>query len=1181
MQNEFNEVDKNKSNNNNNILRIKNEGGKNFKDKEDENEEKDNKNILYDFDKNNIDSNTKLNKDKKEQNNEGEIIIKKIRVNKNIIKKYTKILQNYIILKEKINNDNNLTLYIINKIENEDIINLYHRIISNEEFTSLNKKKDSKKNKIIEDVIKNYLFEGKQINGQITVYNYAQCMNLINKIVDLVDYTFIKDMNMNLSKKNETECIKHYEENGLIFMILEFKESKKKVKIEKRDKHYFLRELVDENKNKKNMKSSIIGDDYNLIKQISSEIEEKKNNYNLNSEEDIVINNQNLIEDEKNKNRINNNNLIMEGDNTFSLNTINIEEKGIFNNKNSKEIKIKNENKKDDIYTTFKILLLFNVQNNNIILKERENDFFDENEYYYLVNKNNIINLKKEINNKNKNKKDISIIIDDYVRKNKYKKFEEFFKNIDNIIQEFEKENENLFKNEYDFKKIKEREFLPNNNKIINSINNTKIIYPLNFILIKPEIYHFFIKLISFEDESNKNNIIEPINKVSIFYSRNQIYLKNIKKEENIIYVCNIVKNDNGNDYQIEDINISYILIYNLNNTFMKEYNLFIKDNDIFNYISKRKLKANINETKKIINDENEEIGFFVNLEKSNDLILDINNNHSGNINDIKNSKIENNNNKNKEKDNNIFKEKKNYNKFNYNSKDKDINNITNNTDIFIDIDSPNNSENNIDNNMDNDNIIDNSVDNDMDNKKNENNDNIINIENNKDLIQENNNIENYKDLIQENNNIENYKDLNQENNNIENNKDLIQDNLFIENNIISNNLIENNKKEEEKIKNDENKKQILIGLINIKQDSYVTSLLQCLYNCPQLTNYFISNNKFKIGDDDNNIDNKELIENENINDENEISKNSLSYKFYEVIYHLYYKKQNSKIINSYDPNNFIEYIEKVDPTFKKINYKSPKKLFFFLINNLQKELNKKENVKDMEVLENLSNIAMSVQPNVDNSDALFKTYLNDFNYKNNSIIDKYFSGIKSSIMICEKCGNMEYSFKPFYFFNFPLSQIGNNKDENGKITLNKFFEKNYSKDKSILNNLFKQCNSCNGIASFSYSNQIFLGPKLLVFIIEDAKENGDLLKLNFNLDINEYLIEKNNRYELIGFITYFKQKGMNASYIAYCKIKENGKWYCCCDDYIYEVEENDPEIDINKNNYLPYILFYNETNNT
>ena len=356
---------------------------------------------------------------------------------------------------------------------------------------------------------------------------------------------------------------------------------------------------------------------------------------------------------------------------------------------------------------------------------------------------------------------------------------------------------------------------------------------------------------------------------------------------------------------------------------------------------------------------------------------------------------------------------------------------------------------------------------------------------------------------------------------------------------------------------------------------------MQCLYNCPQLTNYFISNNKFKIGDDDNNIDNKELIENENINDENEISKNSLSYKFYEVIYHLYYKKQNSKIINSYDPNNFIEYIEKVDPTFKKINYKSPKKLFFFLINNLQKELNKKENVKDMEVLENLSNIAMSVQPNVDNSDALFKTYLNDFNYKNNSIIDKYFSGIKSSIMICEKCGNMEYSFKPFYFFNFPLSQIGNNKDENGKITLNKFFEKNYSKDKSILNNLFKQCNSCNGIASFSYSNQIFLGPKLLVFIIEDAKENGDLLKLNFNLDINEYLIEKNNRYELIGFITYFKQKGMNASYIAYCKIKENGKWYCCCDDYIYEVEENDPEIDINKNNYLPYILFYNETNNT
>ena len=88
------------------------------------------------------------------------------------------------------------------------------------------------------------------------------------------------------------------------------------------------------------------------------------------------------------------------------------------------------------------------------------------------------------------------------------------------------------------------------------------------------------------------------------------------------------------------------------------------------------------------------------------------------------------------------------------------------------------------------------------------------------------------------------------------------------------------------------------------------------------------------------------------------------------------------------------------------------------------------------------------------------------------------------------------------------------------------------------------------------------------------------MLELNCNLDINDYLIEKDNGYELIGIITYFKEKGTYASYIAYCKIKENGKWYCCCDDYIYEIENNDPVIDINKQNYLPYILFYNEINN-
>ena len=1163
--------EKYKPNNNNQILTIKNLGGKNFKDKEDEKDENKNKMIDYELDNNNINSSTKLNKkDKKYDNNEGRNKYSKLKIDKKYIKKYSNILLNYIILNEKINYENKLTLYIINKTENEDIINLYNEVIKNEEYIELNSKKDSKKNKIIEDIVTNYLLEGKQINSLITVYNYEQCMKLKNKIIDLVDCNFIKAMS--LTKKNETKCIEYYKENGLIFMILQFKENHKKVKIEKRDKVYFIREL-DENNYKYNNKNSLISEDYEIIKKVSLEIKENKNNCNINSEGDIVVNKNNLIEDKDGKNNSFHKNIndIIE-DKTFSLNTIKFEIKSIFNNKNSKEIENKNENKEDDIYITFKILLLFSAQNNNILLKE------GENEYYYLINKNIITNIKNEINNKNNN--NISLIINDYIIKNKHKKFEEFFKNINNVIQEFEKENINLFKNEYDFKKIKFKEFIPNNNEIINSIKDTKIIYPLNFILIKPEIYNFFIKFISFEEESNKNNI-EALNKVLLFLSGNQIYLKNIKKEEDIIYVCNIIKNDNEKYFQIEEINISYILIYNLKNTFMKEYNLFIKDNDFFNYISKRKLKTNFKETTKIINEEKEEIGFFINLEKNNDLNRDINNKYSEKIdNKIESDKnknininyIKNNNNSIKNKYNNNIDEEENLNKLNNNLKDKEIKDITNNSDIFFDIDSPNNSGNNIDN----------SIDKNIDINNNQNNSNtIISIENNNyDLIIENNDIENHnKDWIQEYNNFENNKDLIEENDNIENGKDLIKKKNNLENkNNLSINLVESNETYEEKIKNEEDKKEVLIGLKNHKNDSYATSLLQCLYNYQYLTNFFISNNKFKIIANDN-INNKEFIEKDNNNDDNQINENSLSYKYYEVIYHLYYKKQDSKIIKSYDPINFIEYIENIEPTFKKNRYKCPKKLFVFMINNLQKELNQKENTKDMEALEYLSNIAISIQPNVDNSYKLFQTYLNDFNYKNNSIIDKCFSGIKSNIMACQKCSNIDYLFKPFYFFIVSLTQLENEKDENGKITLNKFFEKNYSKDKSVLNNLDKLCNNCNQITNFSFSNQIFLAPKLLVIILDDAKEKGDCLKLIFNLDINNYLIEKNNGYELIGIITYFMEIGMNVNYMAYCKIKENEKWYYFCDDCIYDVKENRLEIDMENRNSLPYILFYKEIN--
>ena len=91
--------------------------------------------------------------------------------------------------------------------------------------------------------------------------------------------------------------------------------------------------------------------------------------------------------------------------------------------------------------------------------------------------------------------------------------------------------------------------------------------------------------------------------------------------------------------------------------------------------------------------------------------------------------------------------------------------------------------------------------------------------------------------------------------------------------------------------------------------------------------------------------------------------------------------------------------------------------------------------------------------------------------------------------------------------------------------------------------------------------------------------KKGNLFKLKNEIDINDDLIEKNEGYQLIGFVTYFKEKGMNEQYISYCKSNIDGKWYCCYDDCIYEVKEPEPQNDMESKNRQPYILFYIEKN--
>jgi len=935
----------------------KNKGKKNFKEEE-KNKNKNNSvkiNIQNNIDDNDyIDSKTKLKRTGriKYDNDEYSVGKTKMFISK-IDKNYKNIILNYLLLHEKLNTQCNLKVYIINKKDNDNVIKLYNEIIKSNEY-QLNAENKSKE-KILEEVIGKSNI--REFNKNIKFYSYEECVQLKDELIDLVDSTFCKDLGI---KENESlKAIYINEDINSSNKIIEFSNGNM-IKVEKRNEQYFLREALED-------KDNIPISNLDLI-DISINSDKNKSNNNIRKSYIFDITNLN---------------------NRFSL-------------------KSQENNNEDFNFIIFKIVILFVIQNKSLSKNERkEVDLKNDNNYYYLMNKNIIMNLIKEINEKNE--ENIIILLNNFLKKQNYQKFEEYLVQLNNIVNEFKIQKNNLFENKYNFIKIDQKELNPNINKKIDSLNNKKILYPSDFILVNYKLYELITKIINFEGNDLCDNLDNNMNKYSLLIRGKHIYLKNINKEENIIYICDKMKNEIDSEIQNINMNVSYILIFNDKEYCSNEYKLLISDG-LYDYISKRELK-NSNEPQTIINNKKEEIGIFINLQKINDLM----------------------------------------------------------------------QENEIDE---------------------------INNDNNEDNIQY---------LISE-------------------------------------------ERQDSIIQNEENEKKI-IGLRNLQLNSYANSLLQCLYHIPPLTKYFISSNSFSLEENNNEQafkKNTSLIN---------FGNNSWSYKYYEVINHLYCQMDGNEKINSYYPINFLNYIQEVEPSFFKPNKESnPKNLLFLMIDNLKKELNKKENIKK---LGNISSINFSVRDN--SSFISYQNYLNNFMYENNSIIDKNFAGIQCKILSCQNCNHLDYDFNCFYLISFSLSKIEKKIEPNSKINLDICFDHYYNKEKSIKYSDKYQCYNCNN-NGMTYYKQIYLSPKILILILDEVDRKGNLFDISLEININNYLYEKNEGYELIGCISYSREKGKNVQYISYCKNNEDGNWYCLYDECIYKIE---PKTDMKSKDRWPYILFF------
>jgi ubiquitin C-terminal hydrolase len=289
-------------------------------------------------------------------------------------------------------------------------------------------------------------------------------------------------------------------------------------------------------------------------------------------------------------------------------------------------------------------------------------------------------------------------------------------------------------------------------------------------------------------------------------------------------------------------------------------------------------------------------------------------------------------------------------------------------------------------------------------------------------------------------------------------------------------------------------------------------------------------------------------------------------------------------------PKSFKEVLEVLNPLFKGNQAADAKDLIFFIIERLHQEL------KPPEISLNNFNQIDFMQQEIEarNEELTRQKFLNELKLKNTSIISKTFHGIQRSIMKCEGCGNVKYSFQNFNILNFILkkikedkkNQLGDFLPNNYSLTLLDCFDSENKLEKLEGENMI-YCNSCKALKSGSIKQDIYKLPKILVIVLNRGKNNQDFreeFKLEQILDLeNQNTIICNpqtyKKYFLCGIVTHLGESGSNGHFISYFRNSLNQNFLCYNDASVAEVGVQDAmksKISFREDeDMIPYILFY------
>lgn len=267
--------------------------------------------------------------------------------------------------------------------------------------------------------------------------------------------------------------------------------------------------------------------------------------------------------------------------------------------------------------------------------------------------------------------------------------------------------------------------------------------------------------------------------------------------------------------------------------------------------------------------------------------------------------------------------------------------------------------------------------------------------------------------------------------------------------------------------------------------------------------------------------------------------------------------------------------MSKLNPLFSGKNANDSKDLLNYLLQQFHIELN--ENISS-------KNDINYYQLDQRDQNVMLKLLMDDIPSKYNSIIAKIFFGITKGQSKCGICGTIIYNFQIVNFLEFPLEDVNNfcfnlgmrpikNPDgSNPNINLYECFE--YEKRNICQSGQnAPYCNFC-GKSSGSYTcTFIHKGPKNLILHLYRGK--GGIYQCNVNfpniLNLLNYVEDKTYTvYELYAVIVHFGPSSMSGHFVAYCKHKDNNKWYLFNDGMISLCKKEEEY-----KTGMPYILFY------